>query len=71
MHRHHIHILSFILMAFAFILHLPSLEAGEMEDALKKLQKVQLISYLECLLISLNVVKRLVQCYLIHGLGSN
>ena len=39
MHRHHIHILSFILMAFAFILHLPSLEAGEMEDALKRLRK--------------------------------
>ncbi|MBQ7652732.1 MAG: hypothetical protein IJS15_17375, partial [Victivallales bacterium] len=31
--------LKFATMAVAFILHLPSLEAGEMEDALKKLQK--------------------------------
>ena len=38
MHRHHIHILSFILLAFAFIFRLSSLEAGEMEDALKKLR---------------------------------
>ena len=39
MHRHHIHILSFILLVMTFVLHLPSLEAGEMEDALKRLRK--------------------------------
>ena len=33
-----IHILSVILLVMTFTLHLSSLEAGEMEDALKKLQ---------------------------------
>jgi len=33
-----IHILLFILLAVAFIFRLSSLEAGEMEDALKRLR---------------------------------